>query len=409
MSRLDRLFTLAGLAIAASAGLAGCSPSAAPAPSGPAAPPPPQVSVVTIQPRHVALTAELPGRTAPTLIAEVRPQVTGLVQSRNFQEGAQVKAGTVLYQLDPASYAAALDSAKAALAKSQAARTTAALKAKRMKELVEIKFVSQQDYDEAAANLQQSEAEVAAATAAVETARINLGYTKVTAPISGRIGKSSVTPGALVTANQGTALAVVQQLDPMYVDVTQSSADIVRLRRAFANGELKKATGNAARVALQYEDGSPYGSEGSLQFSDVTVDQATGAITLRALFPNPKGDLLPGMYVRAVIEVGVREDAIVVPQQAVARDNKGDPIAMVVGSDGKVELRKLQTARTLGSEWLIDSGLKPGERVIVEGLQRARPGAIVQAVEAPPAAAKPAPATPPANKEADSNAKATKS
>jgi membrane fusion protein (multidrug efflux system) len=404
MSSLYRLFTYAG-ALAASAGLSGCSPSAAPAP---AAPPAPQVTVLTIQPRHVALTAELPGRTAPTLIAEVRPQVTGLVKSRNFQEGAQVSAGMVLYQLDPATYQAALDSAKAALARAEATKTQATIKAKRTKELVELKFVSQQEYDEAAAQLQQAAADVAAATAALETARINLGYTKVTAPISGRIGKSVVTPGALVTANQATALAVIQQLDPVYVDVTQSSADLLRLKRAFAKGELKKATSNAARVALMLEDGSPYGPEGSLQFSDVTVDQATGAITLRALFPNPRGDLLPGMYVRAVIEVGVREGAIVVPQQAVARDNKGDPIAMVVGGDGKVELRKLQTARTLGNDWLIDSGLQAGDRVIVEGVQRARPGAQVQAVEASPAPVAPAPA-PPAPKEADANAKGSKS
>jgi membrane fusion protein (multidrug efflux system) len=405
MSRLHSLFSYAGLALAASAGLAGCSPSAAPTP---AAPPAPQVSVLTIQPRHVALTAELPGRTAPTLIAEVRPQVTGLVKSRNFQEGAEVRAGMVLYQLDPATYEAALESAKAARARAEAAQVSARIKAKRMKELVEIKFVSQQDYDDAAAQLQLADADVAAATAAVDTARINLGYTKVTAPISGRIGKSAVTPGALLTANQATALAVIQQINPMYVDVTQSSADLLRLKRAFAKGELKKAPNNAARVALLFEDGSPYGPEGSLQFSDVTVDQATGAITLRALFPNARGELLPGMYVRAVIEVGVREDAIVVPQQAVARDNKGDPTALVVGADGKVELRKLQTARTLGNEWLIDSGLRAGDRVIIEGVQRARPGAQVQAVEAPPATAAPAPA-PPAPKEAGANSKGSKS
>lgn len=405
MPRLHRLFTYTGFALAASAGLAGCSPSAAPSP---AAPPAPQVSVLTIQPRLVALNAELPGRTAPTLIAEVRPQVTGLVKARNFQEGAEVSAGMVLYQLDPATYQAALDSAKAALAKAEATRVSARIKAKRMKELVEIKFVSQQEYDDAEAQLQQAEADVAAATAALETARINLGYTKVTAPISGRIGKSAVTPGALVTANQANALAVIQQLNPMYVDVTQSSADLLRLKRAFAKGELKKAPNNAARVALLLEDGSPYGQEGLLQFSDVTVDQTTGAITLRALFPNPRGELLPGMYVRAVIEVGVREGAIVVPQQAVARDNKGDPIALVVGADGKVELRKLQTARTLGSEWLIDAGLQAGDRVIVEGVQRARPGALVQAVEAPPATAAPAPA-PPAAKEAGPGSKGSKS
>jgi membrane fusion protein (multidrug efflux system) len=404
MHRLHTLLTYASLALAASVGLAGCSPSAAPTP---AAPPAPQVSVLTIQPRQVSLKTVLPGRTAPTLIAEVRPQVTGLVQTRNFVEGTEVKQGTALYQLETAPYKAALDSAKAALAKAEASRTAANLKAARMKELVEIKFASQQAYEDAAAALQQAEADVVAATAAVETARINLGYTKVTAPISGRIGRSTVTPGALVTANQATALVTIQQLNPIYVDVTQSSADLLRLKRALAKGELKTTPAHAARIALMFEDGSPYPHEGSLQFSDVTVDQTTGAITLRALFPNPQGDLLPGMYVRAVIEEGVRESAIVVPQQAVTRDNKGDAIAMVVGADGKVEQRKLQTARTLGSEWLIDAGLKAGERVVVEGLQRARPGTQVQAVEAPPAATLPASAAPSANP--DSSVKTPKS
>jgi membrane fusion protein (multidrug efflux system) len=381
MSRLAVLFSSASLALAAAAGLAGCSPSAAPAP---AAPPAPQVGVVTIQPRQVALQTVLPGRTAPTLIAEVRPQVTGLVKERNFREGAEVRAGSALYQLEPATYQAAHESAKAALARAEASRATARLKAARMKELVAIKFVSQQDYDEAAAALQQSEADVVAATAAVETARINLGYTKVTAPISGRIGKSAVTPGALVTANQATALATIQQLNPIYVDLTQSSTDVLRLKRALAKGELKKTPANAARVALLLDDGTPYAHEGSLQFSDVTVDPTTGAITLRALFPNPQGELLPGMYVRAVIEEGVREGAIVVPQQAVTRDNKGDAIALAVGADGKVEQRKLSTVRTLGSDWLIDAGLQAGDRVIVDGLQRARPGMVVQTVEAAP-------------------------
>lgn len=405
MSRPYALFMLASLALAASAGLAGCSPSAAPAP---AAPPAPQVGVLTVQPRQVALKTILPGRTAPTLIAEVRPQVTGLVQARNFKEGAEVKAGAPLYQLDPATYQAAFDSAKAALARAEASRATARLKAARSKELVALKFVSQQDYEEAAATLQLSEADVTAAGAAVETARINLGYTKVTAPISGRIGKSSVTPGALVTANQATALTTIQQLNPIYVDLTQSSSDVLRLKRAFAKGELKKTPANAARVALLLEDGSTYSQEGSLQFSDVTVDQTTGAITLRALFPNPQGDLLPGMYVRAVIEEGVREGAIVVPQQAVTRDNKGDAIALVVGADGKVEQRKLQTARTIGSDWLIDAGINPGDRVIVDGVQRARAGIQVQAVEAAAAPAGNTPATP-AAPAAPADGKAAKS
>ena len=376
---MSRFFALPFCAIlVACTVLAGCSPAASPQATASAAP---QVGVLTVQPRRVAIKTELPGRTAPTMIAEVRPQVTGLIQSRNFREGAEVAAGSTLYQLDPATYQAAYDSATAAVAKADASMQTARLKAGRYKELVAIKFVSQQDYDEAAALLRQSEADVAAARAAAETAHINLGYTRVAAPIAGRVGKSMVTAGALVTANQQTALATIQQLNPIYVDVTQSSAEVLRLKRAMANGELKKAQGNAARVNLLLEDGSSYAQEGTLQFSDVTVDPATGAITLRALFPNPQGLLLPGMYVRAVVEEGVREAAIVVPQQAVARDAKGDAIAMVVGAGGKVEPRKLRIARTLGNEWLVDGGLLPGEQLIVDGLQRVRPGAVVQAVE----------------------------
>ena len=367
----------AGLLVVASAMLTGCNPKAPPQ----AAVPPPQVGVLTVQPRPVPIRTALPGRTAPTLIAEVRPQVTGIIQSRSFIEGTEVKAGTTLYRLDAATYQAAYASAKAAVAKAEASLQTARLRAERYKELLAIKFISQQAYDEADATLRQSEADVAAAKAAAETARINLAYTTVTAPISGRIGVSAVTAGALVTANQQAALATIQQLNPIYVDVTQSSTELLRLRRALASGKLKKPTADSARVALLLEDGTAYLHEGTLQFSDVTVDPATGAVTLRALFPNPQGVLLPGMYVRAVIEEGVREAAIVVPQQAVTRDTKGDAVAMVVGKDDKVESRKLQVARTLGNEWLVDAGLQPGERVIVEGLQRARPGTVVQAVE----------------------------
>jgi membrane fusion protein, multidrug efflux system len=401
MFRLPFAFkTRASLLVVVAAGLAGCSPSAPPQ-SAPAAP---QVGVLTVQQRQVAIRTSLPGRTAPTMIAEVRPQVTGIIQSRNFTEGAEVKAGTTLYQLDPATYQAAYDSAKAAVAKAESSLQTARLRADRYKELLAINFLSQQAYDEADATLRQSEADVAVAKAAAETARINLAYTKVTAPISGRIGVSAVTAGALVTANQQAVLATIQQLNPIFVDVTQSSTEVLRLRRALASGTLKKPAANATRVELLLEDGTPYPNEGTLQFSDVTVDPATGAVTLRALFPNPQGVLLPGMYVRAVIEEGVREAAIVVPQQAVTRDTKGDAIAMVVGADGKVESRKLQVARTLGNEWLVDAGLQPGERVIVDGLQRARPGVAVQAVErseanlgAGPGAA---PASPPPSREA---------
>jgi membrane fusion protein (multidrug efflux system) len=366
------------LVVTAVIAVAACGKSEAPAPAGSAAP---QVGVVVVQPRRVAITTELPGRTAATLVAEVRPQVTGIVQARRFTEGGEVKAGQVLYQIDPATYKAAHDSARAALARAEASLQTARLKAQRFKELVAIKAVSQQEADDAAAALQQGDADVAAARAAVESARINLGYTAVTSPISGRIGKSTVTEGALVTANQATALATVQKLDPVYVDVTQSSGSVLRLRRAFASGTLQRASDTAARVKLLLEDGTPYPLEGKLQFTDVTVEPSTGAIVLRALFPNPKGELLPGMYVRAIIEEGVRENAITVPQQAVTRDGKGDATALVVGADGKVEQRRLQTARTLGDDWLIDDGIKAGDRVIVDNLQRVRPGVQVQPVE----------------------------
>jgi len=283
----------------------------------------PQVGVVTVQPQRLAMTTELPGRTSPVQIADVRPQVTGLVQSRNFKEGSDVKAGALLYQIDPATYRVSVDSAQAALAKAEASLQTVRLKAERYKELVGIKAVSQQDADDAAASLQQGEADVASAKAALESSRINLAYTRVTAPISGRIGRSSVTAGALVTANQATALSTVQQMDPIYVDVTQSATAVLRLRRALAQGELSGGTANAAQVSLLLEDGSRYALPGKLQFSDVTVDQGTGAITLRAVFPNPNADLLPGMYVRAVVEEGVNEQALLVPRTAKAHTWRG--------------------------------------------------------------------------------------
>lgn len=348
----------------------------------PPAPPPPQVTVHTVQPQSVVIKTALPGRTAPTLIAEVRPQVTGVVQSRTFNEGAEVKAGSTLYKLDPRTYQTTFDSARAAVAKAEAAVQTARRNVERYKELVAIKFVSQQAYDDAVTALRQAEADVASAKAAAEAARINLAYTSVVAPISGRTGKSSVTAGALVTANQPTSLVTIQQMNHMYVDLTQSSSEVMRLRRALASGELKRTSDDAARVTLQLEDGSTYPHEGTLQFSDVTVDASTGAITLRALFPNPQGVLLPNLYVRAVLEEGVREGALLVPQQGVTRDTKGQAIALVVGPDNVVEARPLKTARTLGTDWLVESGVQPGDRVIVEGLQRVRPGATVQPVEA---------------------------
>lgn len=357
---------------------------------------PPEVSVVTIQTQRVALTTELSGRTTPYLIAEVRPQVGGIVKKRLFTEGSDVKAGQVLYQIDPSSYEAALASAKASQARAEATLTTVRLKAERYQELVKIKAVSQQDNDDAQAGLKQAEAELAAARAAVQTASINLAYTKVTAPISGRIGRSAVTDGALVTASQPTALATIQQLSPMYVDVTQSSAELLKLKQNLANGLFKKGAANQAQVKLLLEDGTPYPQTGTLKFSEVTVDQSTGSITLRALFPNPQQLLLPGMFVRAVVQEGVNEQAILAPQRGVTRTPQGAAVAMVVGAEEKVEPRPITVVRTVGDSWLVAEGLKPGDRVIVEGIQRARPGTPVKAVPfgAAPAAAGQQPAKP---------------
>ena len=344
--------------------------------------PPPiaEVSVVTLKLQRVMLTTELPGRTSAYLIAEVRPQVGGIIQKRLFTEGSDVKEGEVLYQIDPAVYQATYNSAKAALAKAEANLIPIRLKAGRYAELVKINAVSQQDYDDASAALKQAEADVEAGKAAVETARINLAYTRVTAPISGRIGRSSVTNGALVTASQPAALATIQQLSPIYVDVTQSSAELLRLQQNLASGLLKSNSSAQARVRLLLEDGSPYPLPGTLKFSEVTVDQSTGSITLRAIFPNPKHTLLPGMFVRAILEEGVNEHAILVPQQGVTRNPAGNAMVMVVGSEEKVEPRVIKVVRTVGDNWLVSEGLKAGDRVILEGLQKARPGMPVKAV-----------------------------
>lgn len=340
----------------------------------------PEMGVLTVKPQPVTLTTELPGRTVPYLIAEVRPQVGGIVQSRQFTEGGDVKAGQTLYQIDPATYRASYASAQATLAKAQANLRTARLKAERYTELVQIKAISQQDGDDTAAALGQAEADVAAGKASVETARINLAFARLDAPISGRIGRSSVTPGALVTANQATALTTIQQLDPIYIDVTQPSAALLRLKQAMARGELEKAGDDAAKVSLLLEDGSTYPLQGHLAFSDVTVDQNTGSITLRAVFPNPNAELLPGMYVRAVLQEGVKEQGVLVPQQAVSRNGAGKPTAFVVGADHKLHLRVLETDREVGDQWLVRSGLKAGEQLVVEGVSRARDGIEVKTV-----------------------------
>jgi len=355
----------------------GCSKPKAggPPPSGP-----PEVGIVVVKPERISLTTELSGRTTPQLIAEVRPQVGGIIQKRLFTEGSNVQAGQVLYQIDPATYQAAFASVKAAESRSEANLIPARLKEERYRDLVKIKAVSQQDYDDAYAALKQAEADVAATRAAVETARINLAYTKITAPISGRIGRSTVTDGALVTASQQAALATIQQLGSMYVDVTQSSAELLKLKQNLASGLFKSGGASQARVKLLLEDGTPYPLPGTLKFSEVTVDPSTGSITLRAIFPNPKQTLLPGMFVRAVLEEGVGEQAILVPQRGVTRNPKGDALVMVVGAEEKVEPRPIKVVRTVSDNWLVSEGLKAGDRVIVEGLQKARPGTPVKAV-----------------------------
>ncbi|WP_293765008.1 efflux RND transporter periplasmic adaptor subunit [uncultured Aquitalea sp.] len=338
---------------------------------------PAKVGVLTLSAQDTVVSKELPGRVSAFTVADVRPQVGGIIQKRLFAEGSEVKAGQTLYQINPETYRAAYQTAEAALQKAQATQVSAELKAKRYAELIQIKAISKQDNDDAQAAWLQAKADVASAKAALETARINLSYTSITAPVSGRIGKSSVTAGALVTANQAAALATIQQLSPVYVDLTQSSVDMLRLRRDFASGALHGQNGKA-RVKLILEDGSEYTTAGELEFSDVTVDAGTGMVTLRAVFPNPRAELLPGMFVRARLEQGVRNHAILVPQQAVSRNQKGEPTVMVVGPDNKAALRVIKTTQTVGSRWLVDGGLAAGDKVIVEGLQKVQDGMPVK-------------------------------
>jgi len=391
-------------------------------PQSPPPPPVPEVATVTVQPQQVVLTTELPGRTSPYFIAEIRPQASGLVQKRLFTEGSDVKAGDVLYEIDPAPFKAALDNAaanldvmrktadraRAGLAASVAGVTRqkatldlARINRQRLEDLLKDKAVSASDRDQAATNadvaeatLQVAEAQVDSdrhavamavaaiqqAEAAVETARINLAYTRITAPISGRIGRSNVTEGATVTAYQPVALATIQQLDPIYVDVPQSTTELLRLKRRLEDGRLNRDGATQNKVNLILADGTTYPVEGTLQFRDVTVDPTTGSVILRIVVPNPQGVLLPGMFVRAVVKEGVNNQAILVPQQAVSRDPKGNPMALIVDGTGKVGLRMLTLDRAIGDQWLVASGLAPGDHVIVEGLLKVRPGAVAKEV-----------------------------
>jgi membrane fusion protein, multidrug efflux system len=346
----------------------------------PSKPPAPEVATVTMSPDRVVLSTELPGRVSAYFVAEIRPQVNGIVKERLFNEGSDVKAGSVLYQIDPAPYQAAYNNAAAALSRSEANLQSVRLKAERFKQLVAVKAISQQDYDNADAALKQAEADIESSKAALESARINLGYTRITAPISGRIGKSNVTVGALATAYQGSPFTTIQQLDPIYVDATQSSANLLQLKRNISTGRIKNDGPDHARVKLLLEDGTPYPMEGILKFSEVTVDPTTGSFILRMVFSNPKHILLPGMYVRAVVQEGEVDSAMLVPQQGVSRDPKGNPVALIVGGSGKVEQRMLTIDRALGDKWLVTSGLQYGDRVIVEGMQSVKPGATVRAV-----------------------------
>lgn len=348
-----------------------------------AAPPaPPEVGVHRVEPQRQAIMTELPGRTNASLVAEIRPQVGGIVQRRLFEEGAVVKAGQVLYQIDPASFQAEVTSAQAAVAKAEATLSAARLTATRNAELQKIDAISQQVSEDSAAAAKQAEADLAVARATLESRRIDLSRTRITAPIAGRTGISSVTPGALVTASQTTALTTVQQLDPMLVDVVQSSSELLTLRKELASGKFKRIGDEEAPLRLVLEDGSTHPQEGRLKFSGVTVDRGTGAVTLRAQVPNPDGSLLPGMFVQARLETAVAAEALLVPQQGVTRTPTGEASALVVGEGGKVERRALVLDRAIGNRWLVTSGLKAGDLLIVEGLQRARAGAVVKPVAA---------------------------
>ncbi|MDN7180505.1 efflux RND transporter periplasmic adaptor subunit [Caballeronia sp. SEWSISQ10-4 2] len=343
----------------------------------------PEVSVETIAPHPIVAGTELSGRLSAIRVADVRPQVQGIVMKRLFTEGSMVAAGAVLYQIDPSSYQASYDQAVGTLVKAQATADAAQTKATRYTDLSKIDGVSKQDYDDAISSLQEAKADVVADRAALKTTAINLGYTKIVSPIAGRIGKSSVTEGALVTAEQTTALATVQATGEMYLDVTRSSVDWLRLQKEFASGQLQQAGSDGAVVHLVMEDGSEYPHAGKLLFSDITVDATTGSVTLRSVFPNPEGALLPGMFVRARLEEGVNQQAITVPQLAVSRASDGSASVLTVGADGKVVQTSVTANTANGANWVITSGLKAGDRVVVSGSQKARTGALVKAVESP--------------------------
>ena len=373
------------LALALTGALVACSDKAAPAPDKAA---PAKVGVITVQSESQTLTSALPGRTSAFMSAEIRPQISGIVQKRLFTEGTTVKAGQALYQIDQAPYQVAEASAKAALAKAQAQARTAQVNAQRNAELVQIDAISRQAYEESQASAQQSASDVAVAQAALQAARINLGYTRITAPIAGRTSLSTVTPGALVTANQAGVLTTIAQIDPVYVDITQSSTDLLQLKRELAQGRFERVGEGAARITLQLEDGSTYPHAGRLQFTGVNVNPSTGAVTLRAVVPNPDGVLMPGMYVQTLLPTGVSSDALLLPQQAVTRDIAGKASALLVNAEHKVERRPIEVDRAIGNRWMVSAGVAPGDTVIVDGFQRIKVGDTVnpQPVQLPGAA-----------------------
>ena len=381
MSRLlfstPRTFVLRAAALFAVLALSACSEETEKPRSGAPAVKP-EVSTMVLHPTSVAMTAQLPGRTNASLIAEVRPQVSGIIRARNFQEGGSVKEGDILYEIDPAAYQAAYDSQLAAVQKAEGVLPSAQAKLDRYRGLSRTDAVSQQDFDTAQSEFLQAQADVASAKAALESARINLDYTKIRAPIAGRVGASSVTVGALVTADQTTALTTIRQIDPINVDITQSSANLLKLRRSIEEGRLK-TTGANVSVRLTLEDGSDYDQTGRIEFLDAAVNETTGSVTVRAEFPNAEQLLLPGVYVRATIQEGIRPNSFLVPQRAVTRNTKGEPTALFVNGEGKVELRVLTVERSIGNSWLVSQGIADAERVVVEGGQRVRPGQEVTA------------------------------
>lgn len=371
-------FILSTMAVILGLQLAGCSDNGGQ--QGQMQQQAPEVGFITVESETVTLDRELPGRTTAHRIAEVRPQVSGVIKERLFEEGQEVKAGQPLYQIDDRTYRAAVATARAELARAQATLHSNELREKRFRQLLEKRSVSQQEYDEARAQLDENKAAVAAARASLQSAQINLDYATISAPIDGRIGRSNVTAGALVTANQAQAMATIRQLDPIFVDLTQSSNELRQLRQAMAAGELEQVSEDQARITLLLEDGSAYGQAGTLQFSEYAVDESTGSVTLRALFPNPDGDLLPGMFVRGRLPEGQRSNTILVPQKSISRDPTGQAFAMLIDSDNMVKKVNVTTERAVKSQWLISQGLNKGDRLIVDGLQRIQPGMPVSPV-----------------------------